>query len=64
MELLQFMDDKDAKNIRNKQKNCDTLPDGMSFAVAFLFYQTHCDRIYGYLGAEKIMEIFGCTDDA
>ena len=35
----------------------------MSFSVVFFFYQTHrATRRYGYLGAEKILQIFGCTD--
>ena len=63
MELLRFIDDKEATNTRkkNKKKN-ETLRVRTSFSV-FLFYQTHrATRIYGYLRAEKIMQIFGRTD--
>ena len=35
----------------------------MSSSVVFFFYQTHrATRRYGYLSAEKIMQIFVCTD--
>ena len=35
----------------------------MSFEVVFFFYQTHrATRRYGYLGDEKIVCIFGCTE--
>ena len=39
MELLRFIDNKEATNIRNK--NCETLRVGMSSSVVFFFNQTH-----------------------
>ena len=65
MELLRFIDDKEAtKNLnKKKQKKNETLRVGMSFSVVFFTHQTHrATRRYGYLSAEKIMQIFGCTD--
>ena len=38
MELLRFIDNKDATNVRNK-KNVEMLRVGITFSVVFFFYQ-------------------------
>ena len=49
-----------------KNRTRETLRVGVSFSVSGVFlFSEHTLRPggrYGYLGAEKMMEIFGCTD--
>ena len=51
------------QTFETEKKNFETPRVGISFSVVFFFYQNHrATRRYEYVGAEKKMQIFGCTD--